>query len=136
MAPTPDGTETHLAYLSGFFLILDTDLAEWNYGPGEVLDINDNLLTPVENRPTWDNPNPGHSAVPFLGRPFSFHTDEICGTFTSPAFGCPWGWARAIQVATGAASRHRRVQDPGELLSTAQPVRPGTRQLLGRTTRP
>ncbi|MGH9251825.1 MAG: hypothetical protein ACRD0W_20250, partial [Acidimicrobiales bacterium] len=38
MAPTPDGTETHLAYLSGFFLILDTtDVAEGNYGPGEVL---------------------------------------------------------------------------------------------------
>jgi hypothetical protein len=99
MTPTPDGTETHLAHLSGFFLILDTtDVAEGNYGPGEILNLNDDLLTPVENRPTWDNPNPGHSAVPFPGRPFSFHTDEIYGTFTDPAFGCPWGWARAIQV--------------------------------------
>jgi hypothetical protein len=99
MTPTPDGTETHLAYLSGFFLVLDTtDVAEGNYDPGEVLDLNDDLLTPVENRPTWDNPNPGHSAVPFPGRPFSFHTDEVYGTFTDPDFGCPWGWARAIQV--------------------------------------
>jgi hypothetical protein len=56
-------------------------------------------LTPVENRPTWDNPNPGHSAVPFPGRPFSFITDEVYGTFTDPDFGCPWGWSRAIQVA-------------------------------------
>ncbi|HEX6325273.1 MAG TPA: hypothetical protein VFZ72_01780 [Jiangellaceae bacterium] len=100
MTPTPDGTETHLAYLSGFFLVLDTtDVAEGNYEQGEVLDLNDDLLTPVENRPTWDNPNPGHSAVPFPGRPFSFVTDEIYGTFTSPDFGCPWGWGRAIQVA-------------------------------------
>ncbi len=100
MTPTPDGTVTHLAYLSGFFLVLDTtDVARGNYAPGEVLDLNGNLLTPIENRPTWDNPNPAHSAVPFPGRPFSFMTDEIYGTFTSPAFGCPWGWARAIQSA-------------------------------------
>jgi hypothetical protein len=99
MTPTPDGTVTHLAYLSGFFLVLDTaDVAQGNYQPGQVLNLNDNLLTPVENRPAWDNPNPGHSAVPFPGRPFSFVTDEIYGTFTSPDFGCPWGWARAIQV--------------------------------------
>ena len=101
MTPTPDGTETHLAYLSGFFLILDTtDVAEGNYGPGEILDLNDDLLTPVENRPTWDNPNPGHSAVPFPGRPFSFHTDEIYGTFTDADFGCPWGWAARSRWAT------------------------------------
>ncbi|TDD67888.1 hypothetical protein E1262_17940 [Jiangella aurantiaca] len=100
MTPTVDGTQTHLAYLSGFFLILDTtDVAEGRYAPGEVLDLNDNLLTPVENRPTWENPNPGHSAVPFPGRPFSFVTDEVYGTFTSAGFGCPWGWARALQVA-------------------------------------
>jgi hypothetical protein len=99
MTPTPDGTVTHLAYLSGFFLVLDTeDVAKGNYQPGEVLNLNDNLLTPVENRPTWDNPNPGHSAVPFPGRPFSLVTDEIYGTFTDSDFGCPWGWARAIQV--------------------------------------
>jgi hypothetical protein len=106
MTPTPDGTETHLAYLSGFFLILDTsDVAEGNLTPGEILNLNDSLLTPVENRPTWDNPNPGHSAVPFPGRPFSFHTDEIYGTFTDPDFGCPWGWARAIQVGNPALPR-------------------------------
>lgn len=100
MTPTVDGRTTHLAYLSGFFLILDTsEVAEGNPPAGEVIDLSDDLLTPVENRPTWDNPNPGHSAVPFLGRPFSLVTDEIYGTFTSPAFGCPWGWARALQVA-------------------------------------
>jgi hypothetical protein len=100
MTPTVDGRTTHLAYLSGFFLLLDTSqVAQGMPPPGEVLSLNEKLLTPVENRPTWDNPNPGHSAVPFPGRPFSFVTDEVYGTFTDPAFGCPWGWARALNVA-------------------------------------
>src|ERR671919_561618 len=68
--------------------------------PGDpVVSLNDDLLTPVANRPTWDNPNPGHSAVPFPGRPFSFITDEVYGTFTDDEFGCPWGWARTLLVA-------------------------------------
>jgi hypothetical protein len=100
MTPTVDGTVTHLAYLSAFFLLLDTsDVAEADVPAADVVNLNDDLLTPPENRPTWDNPNPGHSAVPFPGRPFSLVTDEVYGTFTDPSFGCPWGWARMIQVA-------------------------------------
>ena len=99
MFPRADGMTTHLAYLSGFFLVLDTsDVATGNLPDGGVLSLNDKLLTPVENRPTWDNPNPGHSAVPFPGRDWSFVTDEVYGTFTSPSFGCPWGWARSIGI--------------------------------------
>jgi hypothetical protein len=99
MFPETDGNVTHLAYLSGYFLLLDTsDVASGNLVPGEVLSLNDDLLTPVENRPTWPNPNPGHSAVPFPGRNVSFMTDEVYGTFTDPAYGCPWGWARAIRT--------------------------------------
>lgn len=100
MTPTVDGKVTHLAYLSGFYLALDTsDVAAGNFAPGEVVDLNDDLITPVENRPTWENPNPGHSAVPFFGRPFVLITDEVYGTFTAPSFGCPWGWARTLQAA-------------------------------------
>ncbi len=99
MTPRTDGLTTHLAHLSGFFLVLDTsDVATGNLPDGGVLSLNDKLLTPVENRPTWDNPNPGHSAVPFPGRKLSFITDEVYGTFTSPDFGCPWGWARAVRI--------------------------------------
>jgi hypothetical protein len=99
MWPRTDGMTTHLAYLSGFFLVLDTsDVATGNLPAGQVLPLNDKLLTPVENRPTWDNPNPGHSAVPFPGRNLSFITDEVYGTFTAPDFGCPWGWARSIDI--------------------------------------
>lgn len=100
MTPTFDGTRTHLAYLAGYFLVLDTTkVARGQIPAGTVEDLNDDLLTPPENRPTWPNPNPGHSAVPFPGRPqFSFETDEVYGTFTQANFGCPWGWARTIQV--------------------------------------
>ena len=100
MTPTVDGRITHLAYLSGFFLALDTsEVVEETPPAGQVISLNDDLLTPVENRPTWDNPNPGHSAVPFPGRPFSLITDEVYGTFTAPDFGCPWGWVHTLQVA-------------------------------------
>jgi hypothetical protein len=100
MTPTVDGRITHLAYLSGFFLALDTsEVAAENPPSGQVISLNDDLLTPPENRPTWDNPNPGHSAVPFPGRPFSLITDEVYGTFTDPSFGCPWGWVHTLQVA-------------------------------------
>lgn len=100
MTPTFDGRTTHLAYLSGHFLVLDTTVvARDRVPPGTVEDLNDDLLTPPPNRPTWPNPNPGHSAVPFPGRPqYSFETDEVYGSFTDPDFGCPWGWGRTIGV--------------------------------------
>jgi hypothetical protein len=99
MWPTFAGNRTHLAYLSGHFLVLDTKKVARNMLPaGVVEDLNDNLLTRPEDRPTWPNPNPGHSAVPFPGRPYIFMIDEVYGTFTDPRFGCPWGWARSIQV--------------------------------------
>lgn len=100
MTPSVDGTRTYLAYLSGHFLVLDTTaVADGALGAGEVLSLNDDLLTPPENRPTWENPNPAHSAVPLPGRPFALVTDEVYGTFTLPSFGCPWGWSRLINVA-------------------------------------
>jgi hypothetical protein len=119
MTPTFDGTRTHLAYLSGHFLVVDTTtVARDEVPPGTVEDLNDDLLTPPENRPTWENPNPGHSAVPFPGRPFSLVTDEVYGTFTSDTFGCPWGWARAIQVAN---PRRPRVADEYRIAENSCP---------------
>jgi hypothetical protein len=105
MTPTVDGNVTHLAYLSGHYLALDTSDVADGVGPDEFVDLNDDLLTSPENRPTWENPNPGHSAVPFPGRPFALITDEVYGTFTDPAFGCPWGWARIVTTAQPARPR-------------------------------
>ncbi len=99
MTPTPDGTVTHLAYLAAYFLIIDTaEVAEETFPSGTVVDLNDNLLTPAENRPAWVNSNPGHSAVPFVGRPYSLITDEVYGTFALPTHGCPWGWVHSLDV--------------------------------------
>jgi hypothetical protein len=103
-----DGTRTYLAYLRGHFLVLDTSAVAAGALPsGGVLSLNDKLLTPVENRPRWGTADGGcvkecaesHSAVKVPGRPFALTTDEVYGTFTVPSFGCPWGWARIIQVA-------------------------------------
>jgi hypothetical protein len=111
MTPTVDGTRTHLAYLRGGYLILDTSKVANNQIPaGAVENLNDDLLTPIENRVTWGTGNQcaghtaagcaeAHSAVPFPGRPFALTIDEVYGTFTVPSFGWPWGWTRTINVA-------------------------------------
>ncbi|HEX6257530.1 MAG TPA: hypothetical protein VFZ70_17100 [Euzebyales bacterium] len=79
--------------------MLDTSAVVGGVADGVVLSLNDDLLTPPENRPTWENANPAHSAVPLPGRPFALVTDEVYGTFTVPSHGCPWGWVRTINVA-------------------------------------
>jgi hypothetical protein len=111
MTPTVDGTRTHLAYLRGGYLVLDTSkVANNQVPPGTVENLNDDLLTPVENRVTWGTGNQcaghtaagcaeAHSAIPLPGRPFAFTVDEVYGTFTVPSFGWPWGWTRLINVA-------------------------------------
>jgi hypothetical protein len=106
MAPTADGTRTYLSMEAGEMLALDTSAVTHNVSPGTVLSLNNDLITNPVNRPIWGNPLPnclkacpnGHSAVPVPGRPFVLTTDEIYGTFTDPTFGCPWGWARLINV--------------------------------------
>jgi hypothetical protein len=111
MTPSYDGTRTYLAYLRGTFLVLDTSKVAKNQIPaGTVESLNDDLLTPVANRPLWGTGNQcaghtpagcaeSHSAVPLPGRPFAITVDEVYGTFTVPSFGWPWGWVRTINVA-------------------------------------
>ncbi|MGH3342884.1 MAG: LVIVD repeat-containing protein [Carbonactinosporaceae bacterium] len=107
MAPTPDGRRTYLAYLRGHFLVLDTSDVADGVAPGEVVDLNDKLVTQPADRPQWGTSDGGcldacaesHSAVPVPGRPFALTTDEVYGTFTAPSHGCPWGWSRMISTA-------------------------------------
>lgn len=113
MTPEPDGTRTHLAYLRGTYLTLDTSEVVASATPGTVISLNDDLLTEPEDRPVWGESVsncPGmtpkgcaesHSAVPVPGRPFALTIDEVYGTFTLPSFGWPWGWARMINVGEG-----------------------------------
>jgi hypothetical protein len=109
MAPTADGTTTNLAYLRGGFGVLDTSAVARDTDD-HFISLNDKLLTSVQNFVRWGTGNvcPGHtaagcseshSAVPVPGRPFELSTDEVYGTFTTPSFGWPWGWARLISVA-------------------------------------
>ena len=115
MAPMADGTTTFLAMEAGQFLALDTrSVVAAPSPPTSVIDLHDDLLTDPTNRPIWEQtpvdpaavpnncfktcPN-GHSAVPIPGTHFALTTDEVYGTFTDPSFGCPWGWARIIDVA-------------------------------------
>jgi hypothetical protein len=121
MAPTATGNRTYLAYLRGGFLVLDTSkIAEGAVPEGEVESLNDDLLTPVANRPTWGaglrcaggtaaGCSESHSAIPLPGRPFALTTDEVYGTFTAPSFGWPWGWSRIIT--TGSPQQPRIVAE-------------------------
>jgi hypothetical protein len=111
MTPTVDGTRTHLAYLRGGYLILDTSKVATNQvSTGMVENLSDDLLTPVAKRVTWgagdrcaghtpEGCAESHSAIPLPGRPFAFTVDEVYGTFTVDSFGWPWGWTRLINVA-------------------------------------
>lgn len=118
MTPTADGKTTYLAYLRGEMLVLDTSKVVEDANPDQVISLNDDLLTPVANRPIWGAPSrnqqlagdsvcaggtavgcsESHSAVPVPGRPFEVNIDEVYGTFTDPSFGWPWGWMRLIDV--------------------------------------
>ncbi len=123
MAPTADGKTTYLAMEGGEFLVLDTSAVANDSSPGTVINLNGDLLTDPLNRPIWGNPLPGclkecpegHSSVPVPGRPYALTTDEIYGTFTDPTFGCPWGWARLINVSDPAfpqiAGEYKIAQD-------------------------
>ena len=110
MTPTFDGTVTHLAYLRGEYLALDTSkIANDEVPPGTVENLNDDLITQPANRPRWGAGNscPGHTAdgcaeshssVPVPGRPYVFNVDEVYGTLAAPSFGWPWGWVRLIGI--------------------------------------
>ncbi len=95
---SPDGTRGYLAYWGGTFLVLDTsDIASG------VPDPELRLVTPLANRPTWPNPAT-HSAVKVPGSDVVITTEELYGDYDDVndppgnSSGCPWGWARLIDV--------------------------------------
>jgi hypothetical protein len=95
MATTADGKRTHVAYLGGGYLLLDTaDFAN------ALQDPQFRLLTPVEKRVSWGNPG-AHSAVEIPQRPnLALATDEVYGKFGGvlAEHGCPWGWVRILDI--------------------------------------
>ena len=87
-----DGREAFFALLTGGFAIADvSDFAKRKPFPVP------RPITRNESRPTWAGPG-AHSAVRLWGRDWAWVSDEVYGTFTGPDHGCPWGWARMLDV--------------------------------------
>jgi hypothetical protein len=93
-----DGTRAYLAFLTAGFFVLDT--SEVARG---LVDPSIRTITPLANRVQW--PGRGaHSAVKIPGRDVVLTTDEVYGG-PGPDDGCPWGWARLIDVSDESAPR-------------------------------
>ena len=87
-----DGRRAYFALLTGGFAIVDTS----DFATGAPAPV-PRLITANESRPTW--PGPGaHSALKLWGRDWAWVSDEVYGTATGPGHGCPWGWARMIDI--------------------------------------
>ncbi|HWM11812.1 MAG TPA: hypothetical protein VNO82_20810 [Solirubrobacteraceae bacterium] len=87
-----DGSRAYFALLTGGFGVVDTtDFAEGAESPVP------RTVTINESRPVW--PGPGaHSAVKLWGRDWAWVSDEVYGSATADDHGCPWGWARMIDI--------------------------------------
>jgi hypothetical protein len=87
-----DGTRAYFALLTGGFGVVDvSDFAAGRPSPQP------RPITVDEGRPAW--PGPGaHSAIKFWNRNWAWVSDEVYGTATGPGHGCPWGWARIINI--------------------------------------
>lgn len=78
--------------LSGGFAVVDvSDFANGAPNPQP------RPITLNEARPTWSGPG-AHSAVKLWGRDWVWVSDEVYGTATGAGHGCPWGWARIIDI--------------------------------------
>jgi hypothetical protein len=87
-----DGSRAYFALLTGGFAVVDvSQFAAGTPNPQPV------PITVNESRPVW--PGPGaHSAAKLWGRDWAWVSDEVYGTFTGPGHGCPWGWARIVDI--------------------------------------
>jgi hypothetical protein len=94
VAVSNDGSRAYLSFLGSGFLVLDTSQVA-----AGVPDPRIELVTPPENRARWSNPG-AHSAVKVPGKDVAFTTDEVYGDALDALgpHGCPWGWARTIDL--------------------------------------
>jgi hypothetical protein len=87
-----DGSTAYFALLTGGFAVADVSEFAAAAPMPEPRPITDNA-----SRPTW--PGPGaHSAAKLWGRDWAWVSDEVYGTATGPGHGCPWGWARMVDI--------------------------------------
>jgi hypothetical protein len=87
-----DGTRAYFALLTGGFAVVDVS----DFAAGRPLP-QPRPITLNAARPTW--PGPGaHSAIKFWNRDWAWVSDEVYGTATGAGHGCPWGWARIVNI--------------------------------------
>jgi hypothetical protein len=87
-----DGTRAYFALLTGGFAVADT--SQFANGAANPVPV---PITVDANRPTW--PGPGaHSAIKLWNKDWAWVSDEVYGTATGSGHGCPWGWARMIDI--------------------------------------
>jgi hypothetical protein len=107
MDVSADGTRIAMAWQRGHTLLLDSsEVVAWE--PGDpIVNLSDDLLTNPLDRPTWGSSTAGcqvecaesHSSELVPGRNLILNTDEVYGTATLAAHGCPWGWVHLIDTA-------------------------------------
>ncbi len=87
-----DGSKAYFALLTGGFAIVDvSDFAKGKPSPQP------RPITANEGRPVW--PGPGaHSAAKLWNRDWAWVSDEVYGSLTGEGHGCPWGWARMVDI--------------------------------------
>jgi hypothetical protein len=87
-----NGNRAYFALLTGGFAVVDvSDFARGAQSPQP------RPITVNKARPVW--PGPGaHSAIKLWGRNWAWVSDEVYGTATGEGHGCPWGWARMVDI--------------------------------------
>jgi hypothetical protein len=98
LSVSPDGRRAYLAHLTVGFFILDTSAVARGDRDARI-----RLVTTLDRRLRWPGPGP-HRAVRVPGRNLVLTTDEVYGG-AGDRFGCPWGWARLIDVANESEPR-------------------------------
>jgi LVIVD repeat len=87
-----DGTRAYFALLTGGFAVANTSqFATGAPNPAPV------PITTDAGRPRWSGPG-AHSAIKLWNKDWAWVSDEVYGTFTGAGHGCPWGWARMIDI--------------------------------------
>ena len=87
-----DGTRAYFALLTGGFAVVDVS----DFAKGAPLP-QPRPITLNEARPVWSGPG-AHSAVKLWNKDWAYVSDEVYGTATGAGHGCPWGWARFIDI--------------------------------------
>jgi len=87
-----DGRHVFFALLTGGFAMADVSDFTSRVDNPEV-----RLITENASRPVWAGPG-AHSAVKLWRRDWVWITDEVYGSATGGDHGCPWGWARVVDI--------------------------------------